>query len=189
MPNMPKIWFAAVLALAASMSSAYTELNIVGSRQTASPEEIESEKLARKMAKEQAQIDEAVNRWLDAALQAQAVPPVPPVKASPQPGDSKCRMVPDDRGYSTLGTGHSPAEALANAKGRVPPSCSATGKTLCDRYADMSFASNKDFLAAFKGHMREPKWKHSCSAYYTCSHHQKQVCEGGPRLGAGASKQ
>lgn len=175
-------------AVAAALSTA-ADLEYAFPTRTASPQEVESDKLANSMAKVQPQLDDAVHRWLDAALQAQAAPPVKVTPVQAKAPDGKCRMVPDNRGYSTLGTGHSAPEALANAKGRVPPNCSATGKTLCDRYADMPFASNKDFLAAFQKHMREPKWKHSCSAYYTCSHHQKQVCEGGPRLGAAASKQ
>jgi hypothetical protein len=41
----------------------------------------------------------------------------------------------------------------------------------------MPFASNKDFLPAFKKHMRDPQWKHQCYAAYTCPHHQKRVCD------------
>lgn len=184
-----KSLLAATLLFAAAVP-ALAQVEFVFPRYTPSPEEVESEKLATNMAKVQPQLDDAVHRWLDATLQAQ-VQPVQPVKAQafqPKPSEDKCRMVPDKRSSFTLATGFTTAEATANAKGRVPPNCSATGKTLCDRYADMHFASNKDFLAAFKKHMREPKWKYSCSANYTCPT-EKRVCDGGPRLGAGASRQ
>lgn len=190
---MLKNSFVALLLAAAIPASADVQISWGSSSSPLPSEQVESQKLGSEMAKVQPQLDDTVNRWLNAALEAQAAPPVQPAKtgqSQPKPGEDKCRMVPENRGYSTMGTGSSSAEALANAKGRVPPNCSATGKTLCDRYADMDWnGKNKDFLVAFKKHMREPRWRHSCNAYYTCANHQKKVCDGPARLGAKASKQ
>jgi hypothetical protein len=179
----------AMLVLQAVLPARAEELHYAFPTYKPSPQEIESSRLAKEMEKVQPETDRTVQSWLEAVLATQ-VQPAPPVKASPAPAspkEEKCRMVPDNRGLFTLATGYSPNEALSAAKARIPPQCSGAGKTVCERYADMKWGSNSEFLPAFKKHMRDPKWKYSCSAPYTCSHHQKRVCEGGAPKGTGAA--
>jgi hypothetical protein len=145
-----------------------------------------AEKLASSMAKVQPELDKTVQARVAPVLQhvvdaaereekekARAVK----AAAAKSQTEGNCRMVPDDRGLFAGSTAKSPAEGIAAAKSRIPANCSATGKTYCNRFADMPFASNKDFLPAFKKHMRDPQWKHQCYAAYTCAHHQKRVCD------------
>lgn len=145
-----------------------------------------------KFEKQLPAFDRSVNNELDTALKS-APKPVPPASAQQKAADKKpenCRMEPDNRGLSTRTTGHATqAAALADARSRVPASCTPTGKTYCDRFADIP-GGNKDFLVNFRKHVKDPQYKFSCGAYYTCAHHQRRVCDGPARTGpVRASKQ